>query len=455
LLGVIVSPLSAAPQNVDAPGAGKAGPRLAQPVDPGQASPHLTITLQDALDRAEKNDAQYSAATTDAKIATEDRVQARAAGLPSLGLQTSALLTQGNGKIPTGRFVTNDGVHVYRQWAVVHQDFSLSALTMLGDRRGAALEVLARAKAEIARRGLKVTVTRDYYALVVSERKYATAQESLMQSERFLVMTKDQERQGEAAHNDVIKAQIQYNQLQAVLQDSNLQMETDRLTLAVLLFPTLTENFSVIDDLDQGQSLPPFDDVRAMAAHENPDLRAAMEAVRESNLSVSAARFAMVPSISTDLDYGIEANAFALRSLVAANPEKGPVPNLGYFATITLNLPVWDWGALRSKVRQAEYHRQQARVELTLAQRQTISELYSYYNEAQTAKATVDTLRETASLAAEGLRLTTLRYQAGQAPAFEVVDAQNTLSQARNAYDDAQARLRLAAAQLQTLTGSF
>ena len=94
-------------------------------------------------------------------------------------------------------------------------------------------------------------------------------------------------------------------------------------------------------------------------------------------------------------------------------------------------------------------------MELTLAQRQTISELYSFYNEAQTAKAAVDTLRETANLASEELRLTTLRYQAGQASALEVVDAQNTLSQARNAYDDAQARFRLALAQLQTLTGSF
>jgi outer membrane protein TolC len=426
-----------------------------QPVEPGQASPHLTITLADALERAEKNDAQYSAAVTDAKIAKEDHLQGRAAGLPSVSMQTAALLDQGNGKISTGRYVTEDGVHVYRQWGVFHQDFSMNTLTMVGDRRGAALEALARAKAEIARRGLKVTVTKDYYALVVSQRKYATAQESLKQSERFLTMTQEQERQGEAAHSDVIKAQIQYNQQQTALEEAQLQMENDRLTLAVLLFPTLAENFSVVDDLDEGQSLPSFTDARAMAARENPDLRVAMEAVRESNLGVSAARYALLPSITTDVDYGIEANAFALRSTVAAEPAKGSLPNVGYFATITLNLPVWDWGTLRSKLRQAEYHRQQARVELTLAQRQTMSELYSFYNEAQTAKRTVESLRETANLAGEGLRLTTLRYQAGQASALEVVDAQNTFSQARNAYDDAQARFRLALAELQTLTGSF
>jgi outer membrane protein TolC len=326
---------------------------------------------------------------------------------------------------------------------------------MLGGRRAAALESLARAKAEIARRGLKVTVTKDYYALIVSQRKYATMQESLKQSERFLKMTMDQEREGAAAHSDVIKAQIQFNQQRTALQDAQLQMENDRLTLAVLLFPTFTENFSVVDDLDQGQSLPPFPDAQAMAARENPDLRVAMEAWRESSLGVTAARFALLPSITTDLDYGIEANDFALRSRVSADPAKGPLPNLGYFATFTLNLPVWDWGTLRSKVRQAEYRRQQAHVELTLAQRQTISELYLSYNEAQTSKSMVDTLRQTANLASESVRLTVLRYQAGQASALEVVDAQNTLSQARNAYDDAQARFRLALAQLQTVTGPF
>jgi outer membrane protein TolC len=455
LIGALALPARSAAQTVESPAAGEGGLQLAQPVEPGQTSSHVTISLQDALERAEKNEAAYSAAVTDAKLAREDHLQARALGLPSLGLQTSALLDQGNGEISTGRYVTQDGVHVYRQWAVVHQDFSMGTLTMVGERRGAALEALAEAKAEIARRGLKVTVTKDYYALVVSQRKYATAQEGLQQAQHFLDMTREQETQGQVAHSDVIKAQLQFNQQKSALQEAQLQMENDRLTLGVLIFPAFTENFSLVDDLDQGPGLPAFPDVKAMAERENPELRVAMEAIKASNLEVSAARSALLPSVTTDLDYGIEANAFALRSTVSAFPEKGPLPNVGYFATITLNLPVWDWGALRSKLRQAEYRREQARVELTLAQRQMISELYSTYNEAQTAKSAVATLRESADLGSESLRLTVLRYQAGQASALEVVDAQNTFAQSRNAYDDAQARYRLAVAELQTLTGSF
>ena len=65
------------------------------------------------------------------------------------------------------------------------------------------------------------------------------------------------------------------------------------------------------------------------------------------------------------------------------------------------------------------------------------------------------TLQSSADLAAESLRLTNLRYQGGEATVLEVVDAQNTLTQARNAYSDGQLRYRNALANLQTLTGTM
>jgi outer membrane protein TolC len=116
---------------------------------------------------------------------------------------------------------------------------------------------------------------------------------------------------------------------------------------------------------------------------------------------------------------------------------------------------VWDWGGLPSKVRQSEGRQRQAQVTLSQAQRQLVSNLYSMYNEAMVARAAVDNLQRVADLSAESLRLTNLRYQAGESTALEVVDAQNTLVAARNAADDAQTRYRLALAELQTLSGSF
>jgi len=51
--------------------------------------------------------------------------------------------------------------------------------------------------------------------------------------------------------------------------------------------------------------------------------------------------------------------------------------------------------------------------------------------------------------------LTLLRYQAGEATALEVVDAQTTAATARTAVDDGLLRYRLAIANLQTLTGTL
>jgi outer membrane protein TolC len=140
---------------------------------------------------------------------------------------------------------------------------------------------------------------------------------------------------------------------------------------------------------------------------------------------------------------------------VAAAPDKGRLPNLGYFLTVSLNVPVWDWGSRSSKIRAAEIRREQANVELSATQRILLRNFQAFYQEAQTAREQLDSLRRSVDLSAENLRLNGLRYQAGEATILELVDAQTTVTQARNAYDDGLVRYRVALANLQTLTGAF
>lgn len=401
------------------------------------------------------NDAQFLATVTDAKIAHEDVAQARNAILPSLGLRSEYLGTQGNGKLASGRFVTNDGVHVYRDWSVLHQDLSPGTLMRTGYRRATASEAVAQARSEIARRGLVVTVTRAFYVLVIAQRKYATAQQALDQAQRSLSISEKLERGGEVAHSDVVRFQLQSAAQEQAFRETKLAIEAARLDLTVLLFRDFDQTFEVVDDLHLASSPPAFEEVQSMAERQSPELRAANNALRGASLDVSVARQAFLPSLTVDAVYGIEANAFALRSPVPAARELGPLPNLGYFVTATLTMPVWDWGVRRSKLHQAEYRRQQLEVDLSAAQRQLIRNLNAFYLEAQTSREQVDSLRHSADLAAENLRLYSLRYEAGEATVLEIVDAQTMLTQTRNAYDDSLLRYRVALANLQTLTGTF
>ncbi len=262
------------------------------------------------------------------------------------------------------RFVTNDGVHVYREWAVVHQDLSPGTFTRIAVQRATAVEALARARVEIARRGLAPTVAKSYYGLLAAQRKYATAQQALDQAQHALTISQDLERGGEVAHSDVVKSELQQNAQQQALNEAQLGMETARLDLAVLLFRDFNENFSIVDDLDLAPALPPLPDVETMAGRENPILGAAIQTLRSASLDVTLARQAFLPTLGVDAIYGIEANAIALESRDVAYKQDGPVSTPGYFIDAVLNIPMWDWGVRRSKLRQAEIKREQAQVEL-------------------------------------------------------------------------------------------
>lgn len=420
-------------------------PGAAAQTPPVEPAP-FKITLQDALERARANNQQFQSATIGALVGHEDRVQAKAGLLPTANYLNQYIYTQGNGT-PSGVFVANDGIHVYNSQGLVHGD--LFAPGKRADyQRAIAAEAVARAKAEIAGRGLVATVVQSYYSLVAAERKYGNAQQSLHEAQQFLDITQKQEQGGEAAHSDVVKAQIQLEQRQRDAQEALLAADKSRIGLAVLIFPDFRQDYTVVDDLQDNLALPSFNEVEALAAKNSPDIRAAQATVQQEKSGVASARWAFYPSLSFDYFFGIDANQFAVYN---RHHER----NLGSVAQAQLTIPVWNWGTIRSKLKQAQLHLQQAKLDLSVTQRQLLGNLNAFFKEAQAARSQMDSLRHSEDLASESLKLTLLRYSAGEVSVLEVVDAQTTLVQARNAYDDGLVRYRVAVADLQTLTGNF
>ena len=326
------------------------------------AAQSLTVDLADALARAQQYGAQIQTADIVASLAREDRAQAKAATLPSVNGFNQFIYTQGNGTT-SGVFVANDGVHVYNEQLQAHEE--LLALARRGEvRLAAAAEAVARARVDVAARGLKLTVVQDYYAIAAAQRRIANAQSSLAEARRFLDITSKQEQGGEVAHADVIKAQLQVRQRERDVQDGQLAVQKAKIALAVLMFPALRVDYGIVDDLDQLKLLPPLPEAAAQASVYSPEVRVAQAGVTQARLGVSVARYGYLPSLGLDVFYGINANQFAAQTNYPT-PESGRstqpdflVPfrqNLGYSAQATLNIPLWNWRATHSKVKQASY----------------------------------------------------------------------------------------------------
>jgi outer membrane protein TolC len=422
------------------------GAAFAQNPPPATPNAPLSLTLEDALARARANSPEVLRANIDALLAREDTVQAKAGLLPSASSFNQFIYTQPNGA-PTGVFVSNDGVHVYNNQAIVHGDI-YAPEKMAGYRKAQVAEALAHAKAEIAARGLVATVVADFYGMASAARKLANAQRSQGEARQFLDITEKQERGGEVAHADVVKARIQVEQRQRDAQEAQLALDKARLEFSVLLFPDFSQDFTVEDDLETARTLPAFPEIQAMAARNNPDIRAAQATLEMQNWDLKAARAAMLPSLSFDYFFGLNANQFALHT-----PDG--LRNYGSSAQAQLTIPLWTGGAARSRIRQAELGLQQARNDLSFTQRELLANLNSFYREADVASLQIASLRRSMELSNDSLKLTLEQYQAGECTALEVVDAQSTLADARNDYDDGLVRSRVALANLQTLTGAF
>lgn len=415
---------------------------LAQTPVPGP----LVIDLSQALARARQYGGQVQSATLALAQATQDRVQARAATLPQANGIADYLYTEGN-NTPTGVFVANNGVHIYTGQGVIHQD--VTPLVLRGEQqRAAAAEAVARAKVEVAARGLNAVVIQNFYAIGGAVRKLDNAALAVTEANRFVEITRQLEAGGEAAHADVVKAQTQLQQRQVDLNEAGISLAKAKIALAVLIMPDFRTDFSVKDDLEQVDAVPLLPEARAQAVAGNPDIKVAAAAVDQTGYEVNVARYGYLPTVALDFFYGLNSNVVALH-------DRDGNRNVGAGAQISVNIPVWNWGATKSKVKQAQLRQDQARLDLSLAQRQLQANIASAHAEAEGALSQVSLLREGVNFATESLRLTLLRYQAGESSAFEVSDAQTTLKQARDAYDDGLARYRIALSTLRALMGTL
>src|ERR1035437_4933828 len=103
-------------------------------------------------------------------------------------------------------------------------------------------EGIARAKVEIAARGLTAVVVQNFYGMAVAQRHFNNARRSLQEAQQFVDITQKQEAGGEAAHSDVVKAQLTLDQRQRDVQEGQLAYDKARIGFAVFLFPDFRQD---------------------------------------------------------------------------------------------------------------------------------------------------------------------------------------------------------------------
>ncbi|HET6974163.1 MAG TPA: TolC family protein [Pyrinomonadaceae bacterium] len=420
----------------------------AQTPSPTPETPALS--LDEALRLAIAQASTFQTALLNERVAAEDLRQARAAFLPKVSAPLSYIYSSPALGLPPGEprgpsFVTSDGIGVYDGLVNVSGDFDIAGRLRATLAKNRALLAAAHAGADVARRELAQAVIEAYYSLALAGAQRRAAETNLAAAEEFEHITSLLLSGGEVAAVDLTRAQLQTLTRRDELEKARGNEAVAAGSLRVLVGYDFSRPINTTDlalALPSNSGLGQF---KADDVARRPEFTQLEQQLRAAQQEIKIARADRLPSLSYSINGGFDTDSL-----------KGPrlKEHSGVSAAISFSIPIFDWGASRSRERQAQLRVDIAENERTMALRGFTQQFYAARAQVDNAAVRINLAREGVTKAQDNLTASIARYRAGEAQIVEVTDAQTTLVEQRTAlyqaifdYQTALARLRQATGQ--------
>jgi len=412
-------------------------------------TPVSPLTLDDALRLANAQASTYQTAILNERIAAEDVKQAQAAFLPKVSAPLSYIYTTPALGLPPGEprgpsFVSSDGISVYDGLVNVSGDFDIAGKLRATLARNRALLAAAHAGAEVARRALAQAVVESYFGLALAIAQRQAAEENLKAAEDFEQITSLLLSGGEVAPVDVTRAELQTLTRRDALERARVDEQVAASALRVLVNYEFSRPIVTTDLALAIPTIAEYEQFRADDVSRRAEFIQFEQQIRAAREDITIARADRLPSLSYSVNGGFDTDSL-----------KGPrlKQHTGMSAGISLSIPIFDWGASRSRERQARLQAEVTENERTLALRGFTQQFYAARAQAMSASARINLARDGVLKAQKNLTASIARYRAGEAQIVEVTDAQATLVEQRSALHQAIFDYQTALSRLKQATG--
>jgi outer membrane protein len=441
---------SPSPQATPSPQASPVQTPAAPAPSPITSQPTAPISLDEALRLAGAQVSGLQQARLNERIAAEDVRQAQTVLLPKVTAPVDYVYTSPALGIPRGEprvqsFIANNAISEYQALVSVAGDVDISGRLRAALARNRALLEAARAGTEIARRALEQATIEAYYGLALASAERRSAEQNLAAAQEFENITSLLLSGGEVAPVDLTRAQLQTTQRLDELERARANEAVAADSLRVLVGYDFARP---VDTTDLLTLIPADGEVARFSADtisRRPEFTQFDAQLRAARQDRRAARAERLPQLSYTINGGFDTDSLKPVRLREHS---------GFSATFNLSIPLFDWGASKSRERQAELRARITENERAQAVRSFNQQFNSARTQAASAAARIHIAATGVTQAQNNLAASIARYRAGEAQIIEVTDAQTSLAAQRLAffqaifdYQVALARLRQAAGQ--------
>lgn len=332
----------------------------------------------------------------------------------------------------------------YQGLVTASGEIDISGRLQANRRRANFLLQAAKAGTETARRNLINGTEEAYFTLALATSQRSSAEVNLQSATDFEKLTKFLVDGGEIAPVDLLRAQVQTTTRHDELEQAkvNERVAADNLRLYLGFDANQEIAVSELQTL-----IPDPNELAQFSVSEvanRPELTQIQSETNAAKEDMKIAKAERKPQLTYSIDGGF----------VSDSLRPGSVGNTtGVRATVGVSIPLFDWGASKSRQKQAELRAQISENSRIFAERQFTTQFNSNLAQATSAASRIRTLAENVSKSEKILETAILRYRAGETQIIEVTDAQTQIIIQRNALLRAIYDYRIAVSRLRLATG--
>ncbi len=358
-----------------------------------------TLTLEECLDAAMKNNPEITAATEYINAQRTTINQAAAPGRPQLSAGSS-YRRGGSGDDHSGMYDTNIGVS---------QSISDWGKRKTNIKRARLAVNAAEADYDETVNSVVQSVYSAYYALNRAERDRDIAQTRYDNYEKRLEWARTYYEVGTKAKIEVTNAESDLASSKLALVRAQSTIEQRRAELANAIGVPLMRITDVEDMLDYEEWEIALDKAVADAMASRPELIAERRRVEYAAEEITLQMKGLSPALSASAGYGFGSDSY--------------FDSDEWYAQLSLSIPLSDGGLTKSRVEQARAQMRQAEAELKNRENSVKLEVRTAWEDLRQAKESLVAAREAERAAKATLELALGRYQAGVGDNLEISDA--------------------------------
>ena len=404
-----------------------------------------TVTLEEAIQLAERVQPGVVQARGQVQTADAELRRAKGAYLPTLAL--SGVGSESYSGLRTRVDPTTNQI-VGRSWTnSVGTTLSSSLDLFTGFQRRAQTRA-ARATTEAASSGLvnarfqqRLTTTNQFFDALSAAQLVSVRESSVREAQEQLRASIAKMQVGTATRADTLTSRVNLGTAQVNLASARSDLAGAEAGLAHLI--GRTGRVSAADD-SSFYHLPMIDTttLRADAVQQSPQVQQALASARAARASVSAAKANYWPTLSLGASTGL-------------NATQGTGAGVNNTTRFSLQL---SWNMFDGFTREAQIVTQESNAEVADAQasddaRAVDAGMTTYLAQLEAARTSVDITETSVVAGEENLRVQRARYEQGVATIVDVLTAQATLDQARVDAVNARFAYLRAKAQLEAFVG--